>query len=242
MDHHAMLPLCADRADLALLFAASLLGSVHCVGMCGPYVAMCTAQFAPRGMSRTSRLRFRLLFNVGRIATYCLIGLSVGAFGEIALAAAFRLGLMGVISLASGIAAAVFGASLIGWVKDPTGFLLRGGIARWLNLGRERIKGASPSVAPLILGSLQGLLPCAMVYAAASRAAIAGSAELGALTMGVFGLGTVPAIFALTVLPQTLLRRVKAQRLSGALFVLLGALLILRSLASFGFVPATRWW
>ncbi len=239
MHHHAMLPM---SGDLALLFAASLLGSAHCVGMCGPYVAMCSAQFVPRGTTPMARLGFRLLFNMGRIVTYCLIGLSVGAFGEIALAAALRLGLTGIIALASGIAAAVFGLSMIGWLQDPTGFLVRGGVARWLNVGRARLKGAPPSVAPLLMGSLQGLLPCALVYAAASRAAMAGSPELGALTMGVFGLGTVPAIFALTVVPQSLLRRVKAQRLSGVLFVLLGVLLILRGLASFGVVPATRWW
>jgi sulfite exporter TauE/SafE len=234
-----MLPM---SGDLALLFGASLLGSAHCVGMCGPYVAMCTSQFVPRGTTRISRLGFRLLFNLGRITTYCLIGLSVGAFGELGLAVAARLGLTGVIALASGAAAAVFGVSLMGWLKDPTGFLVRGGMARLFSVGRARLKGAPASVAPLLMGSLQGLLPCALVYAAASRAAMADSPALGALTMGVFGLGTVPAIFALTVVPQSLLRRVKAQRLSGALFVLLGVLLILRGLASFGLVPTTRWW
>jgi sulfite exporter TauE/SafE len=242
MDHHAMLPLCGGRVDLAMLFAASLLGSAHCVGMCGPYVAMCTAQFVPRGMTPMTRLGFRLLFNLGRIITYCLIGLSVGAFGQIALAFAVRLGLAGIMALASGMVAAVFGVSMIGWLKDPTGFLVRGGVGRLLKTGRMRLNDAPPAVAPLLMGSLQGLLPCAMVYAAASRAAIAGTPGMGALTMGVFGLGTVPAIFALTVLPQTLMRRIKAQRLAGLLFVMLGVLLILRGLASFGIVPATRWW
>lgn len=228
--------------DLALLFAASLLGSAHCVGMCGPYVAMCTAHFVPRATTPMARLGFRLLFNMGRILTYCLIGLSVGAFGEIAMAIAVRLGLTGIIALASGVAAAVFGVSMIGWLEDPTRFLVRGGVGRLFKIGRTRLNDAPPSVAPLLMGSLQGMLPCALVYAAASRAAMAGSPGMGALTMGVFGLGTVPAIFALTVLPQTLLRRVKAQRLAGVLFVLLGALLILRGLASFGVVPTTRWW
>jgi sulfite exporter TauE/SafE len=65
---------------------------------------------------------------------------------------------------------------------------------------------------------------------------------MGALTMVVFGLGTVPAIFALTVVPQTVLRRVQAQRLAGVLLTVLGALLILRGLATFGWVPSTGWW
>jgi sulfite exporter TauE/SafE len=81
-----------------------------------------------------------------------------------------------------------------------------------------------------------------LVYAAASRAALAGSPAMGALTMLVFGLGTLPAVFAMTLVPQTLLRRLKAQRLAGVLLAGLGALLILRGLANFGLVPSTEWW
>jgi sulfite exporter TauE/SafE len=65
---------------------------------------------------------------------------------------------------------------------------------------------------------------------------------MGAFTMLVFGLGTVPAVFALTVVPQALLRRVKAQRLAGALLAILGVLLILRGLANFGLIASTGWW
>jgi sulfite exporter TauE/SafE len=65
---------------------------------------------------------------------------------------------------------------------------------------------------------------------------------MGALTMLVFGLGTLPAVFAMTLVPQTLLRRVQAQRLAGVLLAGLGVLLILRGLANFGLVPPTRWW
>ncbi len=58
----------------------------------------------------------------------------------------------------------------------------------------------------------------------------------------VFGLGTLPAVFAMTLVPQTLLRRVQAQRLAGVLLAGLGVLLILRGLATFGLVPSTGWW
>ena len=65
---------------------------------------------------------------------------------------------------------------------------------------------------------------------------------MGAITMLVFGLGTVPAIFALTMVPKALLRRVQARKMAGALLVALGALLILRGLANFGLVPSSGWW
>jgi uncharacterized protein len=228
--------------DLVLLLAASLLGSAHCVGMCGPYVSMCTAQFVPRGATATARFFLRVLFNLGRIATYGFIGLMVGAFGQIAQAVATQWGVTGVVAILAGAAATTLGLSMIGWFQDPVRVVAGRGVGRWLIAGRLRLQQAPPAVAPLLLGSLQGWLPCALVYAAASRAAVAGSAGMGALTMVVFGLGTVPAIFALTVVPQTVLRRIKAQRLAGGVLALLGVLLILRGLASFGWLPSTGWW
>jgi sulfite exporter TauE/SafE len=237
--HHAELPL---GGDLVLLFGASVLGSAHCVAMCGPYVAMCTAQFVPRGATPAARCVLRVIFNLGRIATYSLIGLIVGAFGQIAQELANRFGVTGIIAIAAGAAAMVFGLSMMGWFRDPARVVAMAGLGRWLVAGRARVNQAPPAAAPLLLGALQGWLPCALVYAAASRASLAGSPAMGALTMLVFGLGTLPAVFAMTLVPQTVLRRVKAQRLSGMLLAGLGALLILRGLANFGLVPSTGWW
>ncbi len=228
--------------DLVLLFGASLLGSAHCVAMCGPYVAMCTAQFVPRGATPAARCGLRVLFNLGRIATYSLIGLIVGAFGQIAQAAASRFGVTGIVAIAAGGAAVIFGLSMIGWFRDPARILALAGLGRWFIAGRMRLNRAPPAAVPVLLGALQGWLPCALVYAAASRASLAGTPVMGAFTMLVFGLGTLPAVFAMTLLPQTLLRRVRAQRLAGVLLAGLGALLILRGLASLGLVPPTGWW
>jgi uncharacterized protein len=230
------------NGDLVLLFGASLLGSAHCVGMCGPYVTMCTAQFVPRCATPAARFFLRVLFNVGRIATYGLIGVIVGAFGEIAQAAAARWGVTGIVAIAAGGAALAFGLSMIGWLRDPVRVVAGAAVGHWLTACRMRLNKAPAAAAPLLLGALQGWLPCTLVYAAASRAGVAGSAGMGALTMVVFGLGTVPAIFALSVVPQTVLRRVNAQRLAGVLLTVVGVLLILRGLASFGLVPATGWW
>lgn len=228
--------------DLALLFMASLLGSAHCIGMCGPYVALCTAQFVPRGATPVIRFALRMLFNLGRIASYCVIGLIAGAFGQVAMAIAARAHLGGIVALAAGLVALAFGLSMIGVIQDPARVLARSGIDRLLRTARQKMSESSPVAAPLVMGALQGWLPCALVYAAASRAAVAGSATAGALTMAVFGLGTLPILFAMTVVPQTVLRRVKAQRLAGALLCTLGILLILRGLAGYGLIASTRWW
>jgi sulfite exporter TauE/SafE len=129
-----------------------------------------------------------------------------------------------------------------GWFPDPTRVLAAAGIGRWITASRVRLRQASPAAAPFLLGALQGCFPCALVYAAASRASLAGSPTMGAITMLVFGLGTVPAIFTLTMVPRALLRRVQAQKMAGVLLAALGALLILRGLANFGLVPSSGWW
>jgi hypothetical protein len=210
--------------------------------MCGPYVAICAARLAPQGASAPVRFLVRLLFNAGRIATYGLIGLAAGSMGQIALAAALPFGLSGAIAIAAGLAAGVFALVLMGVLPDPTRMLARGGLDVLIRGGLLRAFRAPGLLAPLLLGSLQGVFPCALVYAAASRAATAGSAAQGAETMLVFGLGTVPAIFALTTLPAALVRRLHTRAWAGVPLIVVGVLLILRGSAAFGWVSHSWLW
>jgi uncharacterized protein len=209
--------------------------------MCGPYVAICAARLAPQGASVPIRVLVRLLFNGGRIATYALIGWFAGSIGQIALAA-LPLGLSGAVAIAAGLLAGVFALVLMGVLKDPTRLLARAGADVLIRGGLLRAFKAPGFLAPVLLGSLQGLFPCAMVYAAASRAATAGSAAGGAATMLVFGLGTVPAIFALTTLPAALVRRLHTRRWAGIPLLAVGVLLVLRGLAAFGLVGHSWLW
>jgi hypothetical protein len=210
--------------------------------MCGPYVALCAARISPDGSSAGQRLLLRLLFNLGRLATYMTIGALAGAFGQIALAAGARAGLAGVVALVAGGAAVLFGLSLFGWVRDPAVLLRKSGFDVLIRDGARSAFRAPPYVAGVLLGALQGALPCALVYGAASRAAVSGSPLAGVTTMLVFGLGTVPAIFALSSLSPSLLRRFRAWRWAGLFIVAVGLLLILRGLSAFDLLPHTAWW
>lgn len=96
--------------------------------MCGPYVALCAARLAPGPVGATPNAGTRILFNVGRLATYATIGTLVGALGQIALAAGARAQLGGVVALAAGSVAVVFGVSLVGWIRDPSAILNRLGV------------------------------------------------------------------------------------------------------------------
>ena len=237
MHHHAL-----PSGDLFLLFFASALGSAHCIGMCGPYVAVCAARISPGGSSERQRVSLRLLFNFGRLATYVAIGALAGAFGQIALAAGAHAGLAGVVSLAAGVAALLFGIALSGRIRDPTLLLLKSGLDVLFRDGARSAFRAPPYVAGLLLGVLQGALPCALVYGAASRAAVAGSAPAGAIVMLVFGLGTVPTIFALSALSPGLLDRFRAWRWAGILVAAVGLLLVLRGLSALEVIPHTFFW
>jgi sulfite exporter TauE/SafE len=184
----------------------------------------------------------RLLFNLGRLATYVTIGALAGAFGQIAIAAGSHAGLNGAVALVAGASAILFGLALAGWVRDPARVLLRSGLDALIRGGARSAFRAPPYVAGLLLGALQGALPCALVYGAASRAAVAGSASAGSVTMLVFGLGTVPAIFAVSSLSPGLLRGLRVWKWAGLFVATVGVLLILRGLAAFDLLPHTAWW
>lgn len=238
MHHHAL----PASGDLVLLFFASLFGSVHCVGMCGPYVALCAARLSPVAAGGAPGVGARVLFNGGRLATYVAIGAIVGAFGQVALAAGAGSGLGGLVALVAGGAAIAFGVSLVGWIQDPAVLLNRLGVDVLIRGGAREAFRAPRFLSPLLLGALQGAFPCALVYGAAARAAVAGSAGAGAGVMLVFGLGTVPSIFALASLSPTFLRHVRGWRWAGLLIAAVGVLLVLRGLAAFGVVRHSAFW
>ncbi len=239
MHHHPVLP---ASGDLPLLFLASLLGSSHCVAMCGPYVGLCAARMTSRDGSGRFTLPLRLLFNGGRLAVYVALGALVGAFGKIVLALLDRAGMRGVLALTAGGVSVILGLALLGWIQDPARIFLRLGLDALVRQGTRSALDAPAPVAAVFLGSLQGAFPCALVYAAAARAAAAGSAAGGAVTMLVFGLGTVPAILILSSLSPRLLSRLKVWRWAGALVVVVGLLLILRGLAGLNLVPPSPIW
>jgi sulfite exporter TauE/SafE len=237
---HHMIPV---SGDLGLLFLAAMLGGVHCAGMCGPYVAVCSARISapgPRSGGRGTGLR--LLFNFARLGTYVVLGTLAGAFGQIAGAAGKAQGFPGAVSLVAGLLAMVSALSLAGILPSLEQAAARLGLDRFLRAGTMEAMRAPRHVSALLLGGLQGLLPCALVYGAVSRAAASASASMGALTMLVFGLGTLPALLALTFAGATLPAWTRSRRVSAVLVGTVGVLLVLRGLAAWGVVPHTRLW
>ncbi len=207
--------------ELWTAFVLGLAGSAHCAGMCGPL-----ALALPRGAGAGwwPHLTGRLAYNLGRVGTYGLLGLVFGWLGR-------SLAMVGVQRWVSiGLGAAF----LVGAV------LSRGPRLPWPNLmawpAVRRLFGRllrTPGVAALtLLGGLNGLLPCGLVYAAGAGAALSGGVLAGVEYMAVFGLGTVPMMLGLALAGGVLQMPLRA-RLQKAIPVCLGLMgvwLIVRGL------------
>jgi sulfite exporter TauE/SafE len=175
------------------VLVASLLGSLHCAGMCGGFVAFYAGD--------SGRRAGHLAYNLGRLIAYATLGAVAGALG-----AALDLG--GALLGIQRVAAVVAGAFIVLWgtvllveslgqrvprLHPPS--WLQGSLLR----GLRRIAGWRPVTRALATGLLTGGLPCGWLYAFVVTAAGTGSGIRGAALMIVFWLGTLPVMVSLGV-------------------------------------------
>lgn len=176
---------------LPQLFAAfmlSLLGGLHCAGMCGGFIGALQIN-RPR---QVPAARLAAGYHLGRITSYTAAGALAGAIGGTLYAAEVLpvqivLLVIGSVMLVA-IGVAMFGANR--WLKriEPIGAGVWRIVAPWARRVYPPRSGAQAVVA----GLAWGWIPCGMVYAALPLALVAGGALNGALVMLAFGLGTLP--------------------------------------------------
>jgi sulfite exporter TauE/SafE len=173
------------------LLLTGLVGSLgHCLGMCGPLVVMVGLRSKP---SSGSVLWPHTLYHLGRISVYVLLGLLAGSAGSAVGLGGSLSRLAATVSLLLGLGVFLLGLGYLGWL--PVGRV--GASAGWFSKAFARVMQLGGPAGVLLLGALNGLLPCGLVYGALLIAASAGRALASALAMGLFGLGTVPALLAL---------------------------------------------
>ncbi len=172
-----------------------LLGEIHCIGMCGP-IALILPVERDNAWMKNIKL---LLYHTGRILAYGTMGLAVGFLGKgLALA-----GLQQKISLVFGIfmlIAALYPTAKFVRLQTP-GFWTR--FVGKLNASMRKYLDQRSFQAFFTLGFLNGYLPCGLVYLALVGALATGNPWSGALFMMFFGLGTAPALYALSLLKTT---------------------------------------
>lgn len=198
-----------------------IVGGLHCAGMCGPLqLAMPVA-----GRSRGAFVAGRLAYQGGRVLVYVALGALFGALGH-------TLALVGIqrwVSLG-------LGALLLAGVVVSPRLLEFAWLTRWITRLKSTMAAflRRRTVSSLtILGALNGLLPCGLVYAACAGAAATGDTLTGAASMALFGLGTTPMMLGISLsghlVPPAI--RLRLRHLAPATMGLMGGLLVLRGLA-----------
>lgn len=181
-------------ALVTTVFTASLLGSLHCAGMCGPFVAFAIGQ--PENSSTQARLQ--LAYNGGRLVTYVLLGAAAGAAGGLLDLTASLAGLQPIAMALAGCMIVGFGlmellryfGKHIGTLRPPQ--LLVKSVQR----GQRLAMRLQPTQRALTIGLLTTLLPCGWLYAFAITAAGTGDAITGAIVMAIFWSGTLPVLIS----------------------------------------------
>jgi sulfite exporter TauE/SafE len=208
-----------------LVFAAGALGSFgHCIGMCGPLVA---AFSLPLGKGRL--LPANLLYHLGRVTTYGLIGGATGLTGSFVGVASHIESFQKNVMTATGLLIVLTGLVLGGWVpilrapeKEAGRYPVVGRIVRLV------AEGGSPG-AFFPLGLALGFLPCGLVYGALLSSARVGMEAgnhaqgflNGCLMMVLFGAGTVPGLLVVAKTAGLLGARLRARLYRAAAVVMI---------------------
>ena len=206
-------------------FILGLFGSLHCVGMCGP-IALALPLDRSSTWTKTSGA---LLYNIGRISTYAILGLILGGIGQ-----AFQvIGWQRWASIGAGALLLIY--VLLVYVMKRTSL----NFPRW-NMAIARLKGLMgrqfkkhSSASLFSIGALNGLLPCGMVYFALIGAIGTGTSGLGAGYMALFGLGTAPALFLINLFGAEMSGRLRlnVNRAIPYVLAVFGVLFILRGMS-----------
>lgn len=205
-------------------FILGLLGSLHCVGMCGPIAFMLPVDRS-NSFKKVSQIA---IYHFGRLLSYSLIGLVFGLLGK----SFYLFGIQQQLSI-------IIGILMIIIVILPHKVIGKYNLSKPLyriiskvksSLGKALKKKTADTF--LTIGFLNGFLPCGLVYMAVFGAIATGSLLEGSLYMLLFGLGTIPlmttAIYLGKFLNSTIKQRI--QKAIPVFVVIIGVLFILRGL------------
>lgn len=184
-----MLPL------ISAILIASLLGSFHCAGMCGAFVAIATGDTS---LGRRGHVLLQAAYHLGRLITYICLGAAAGEAGRLIDIAGALAGLRPLAAIIAGLTMAWFGVVLLlrssGWqiarLKLPAAWL------RFMSSLHRVAMNRPPLARAAMIGLLTTLLPCGWLYAFVISAAGTAHPATGALVMAVFWIGTLPMLVA----------------------------------------------
>lgn len=207
-----------------LALTMGLMSSFHCIGMCGPIaLALPTHK-----KDKFQQLVGLVAYNGGRTLTYASLGLVLGAAGS----AMVWVGYFRYLSILSGAIMLIY----VLWPKKMEAYLH---VPRFWQHMIQAVKKKMSTVLRsrnpasfVLLGMLNGLLPCGMIYLALMSSLATGSMTGGAIYMLAFGIGTLPAMLAVGFFRQLITPALRSQmhRLTPIVIGITGALLVIRGI------------
>lgn len=225
-------PVAKQGLGYGALFLIGLLTSIHCVAMCGGInLSQCVPQSNSDGNSAKNHanLKSSILYNLGRVVSYTIVGGIVGALGSVV---SFSGTAKGIVAIIAGIFMVIMALNMLNlfpWLRrfNP----------RMPKIFTKKINDEKRSNSPLYVGLLNGLMPCGPLQAMQLYALSTGDPVKGALAMLLFSLGTVPLMFGLGALSSLLSKKFAAKMMtvSGVLVLLLGGFMFSNGMSLSGF-------
>jgi uncharacterized protein len=187
----SMLPL------IGAVISASVLGSLHCAGMCGGL--MFFALGSDKETSKSSRFKLQSAYHGGRLTTYTMLGVIAGAIGQAIDFGGGFIGLQRGAAVFAGVMMIGFGVVSLARIRGIKVKLISvpTPIRKLVEKAQRSAFGLSPIRRAITIGLLTTLLPCGWLYAFAFVAAGTASPIWGGVTMAVFWMGTLPVMVSL---------------------------------------------
>lgn len=211
--------------DLIIILTTAFLGSVgHCIGMCGGIVVAYSSTKIDQKADYFQQTASHLAYNFGRVTTYTILGAVIGYVGQVI---AFTPTTKGVLFVITGILMILAGLSLIGNLKFLNSAEWSISKYAWYQNSFRALMSKSSYSSFYLLGMLNGIIPCGLVYSFAIFAASTANPVSGALVMATFGLATIPALFFLGFITKLLQKgtlRGTMMRLAALLVILYGVI------------------
>ncbi len=197
-----------------MLFVIGLLTSVHCVAMCGGInLSQCIGAQALKPEAKQAQIKPALLYNVGRVISYTIIGFFVGALGA-TISLSYLM--QGMLKIGAGLLMLIMGFSMLGLFPSLSRLIPRMPKRMKRMIEQSKLRGRGP----LVVGLLNGFMPCGPLQAMQLYALSTGSALAGAFSMLLYSLGTVPLMLGLGILGTALGRSFTRQvMMAGAVLV-----------------------
>ncbi len=192
-----------------MLFVIGLITSVHCIAMCGGINLSQCLPSENRDTCQTSRvtaLRPALLYNIGRVISYTVIGFFLGLAGMLLSTgtdAGISTLLQGILKIIAGVFMVIMGLNMLGLFPSLRRFNIRMPKAFTRKVNRAKARNNRP----LVVGLLNGLMPCGPLQSMQIIALASGNPITGACSMLLFSLGTVPLMLGFGSLVSLLGRR-----------------------------------